>query len=188
MFDTYSISKQDALSFCITFVAIFIIFSLFIPIGWVGEIVPFWGPIPTTSLQEPISCIQDLCLFPTRPVMRWGEFPLMLNVYTPAFPDWFQWISFQLSGSKYLIRVGQVFFAALSLSIFRKWSTIWLNGYWSWLFIALLLVDWNWIFYRKALGNTEILMVNVCHWDLEAIDSKRWNTLGTVWANSWNLE
>ncbi len=157
MFDTDRISRANLITFFASVLAISAIFFV-LPIGWVGEVVPFWGPIPKVLSPDPLSCLGNVCLYPSRPILRWGTFPLMLNVYTPSIPDWIHWLNFRVTSSGHSIRIGQVLFSAIALCILRHWSTHWLKGYWCWLFIIFLCADWNWIFYKKALGNTEILL------------------------------
>jgi hypothetical protein len=117
-----------------------------------------WSTIPTTNVKEPLSCVGNLCLYSTRPLVRWGEFPWMFNVYTASFPDWPQWILYHLFHSPLSIRISQILSTLLLLLGLGYWVCKTLSPLYLVTFFALLLTDWNFLFYKKALGNTEMLL------------------------------
>ena len=135
-----------------------IIFQFLIPIGWIGEVTPMWSTIPITNIDQPLSCIGNLCLYSTRPLVRSGEFPWMLNVYTASFPDWPQWILYHIFNSPLIIRISQVLSTLLLLLGLGYWVRKTLSPLYLITFFGLLLTDWNFLFYKKALGNTEIIL------------------------------
>ena len=117
-----------------------------------------WGPIPQTSLSQPISCLGDLCLFPTRPLLRWHTLPIMLNVYTSAFPDWIHWVAYQITESILVVRCLQILCTAWAINLMFRWTDNVLEPKMQWFFWLLLMTDWGFLFYKKALGNTEIML------------------------------
>ncbi len=129
-----------------------------IPIGWIGEVTSMWGPIPLTTEPEPLSCFGDVCLHATRPILRWRNFPLMLNVYTPAWPDWIGWFMYRLVESPISIRISQVFCTTICLAILLRLTKGTLSSNSQTFFILFLLTDWNFMVYKRALGNTEIVL------------------------------
>ena len=143
---------------CLTLLIYTVVFHWILPVGIIGEVEPMWGPIPQTTLSTPVSCFGELCLFPTRPILRWHEFPLMLNVYTSAFPDWIHWILYQMTHSIQVIRATQITCATVATMTLTYWLRNHLSHPILWMFWFLLMTDWNYLFYKKALGNTEILL------------------------------
>lgn len=135
-----------------------ITFQFLIPIGWIGEVTPMWSTIPITNIEEPISCVGNLCLYSTRPLVRCGEFPWMFNIYTASFPDWPQWILYHLFNSPLSIRISQILSTLLLLLGLGYWGSKTLSPLYLITFFGLLLTDWNFLFYKKALGNTEMLL------------------------------
>ena len=135
-----------------------VVFQWIFPVGIIGEVEAMWGPIPQTTLASSTSCFGNVCLYPTRPILRWHDVPLMLNVYTSAFPDWIHWLIYRVTESFEMIRISQIVCATLATMTMTFWlrnhlSRHMLIGFW-----LLLMTDWNYLFYKKALGNTEILL------------------------------
>ncbi len=135
-----------------------IVFEWTLPIGWVGEVTSMWGPIPQTTLNSPISCLGDLCLYPTRPILRWDTIPIFHNVYTASFPDWPLWMLYNLTESTTAIRCAQIAFAGTTMSILVYLTRSFLSPIHQWVLWLWLAMDWNFLFYKKALGNTELLL------------------------------
>lgn len=117
-----------------------------------------WGSIPQTTMSSTISCMGELCLYPTRPILRWHDFPFMLNVYTSAFPDWIHWLVYQITESIEVIRCSQIICATLATMMMIFWLRDHFSHSMLIVFWSLLMTDWNYLFYKKALGNTEILL------------------------------
>ena len=140
----------------LTFCGLSVLFWKFIPIGWVGEVTSFWTAAPNTSHSEALSCVSDLCLYSTRPILRWNSFPIWHNVYTASFPDWIQYLWFQATGSTHGIRILQLLFSTALVVQLCLWSRHILSSKAQWLFWLWLMNDWSFLFYKKALGTTEI--------------------------------
>ena len=161
----------------LTFCVLAVLFWAFIPIGWVGEVTSFWTDAPQTSHSEAISCIADLCLYSTRPVVRWNGFPIWHNVYTASFPDWIHYIWFQATSNTNGIRILQLLFSTALIVQLCMWSKHLLSEKAQWILWLWMMNDWSFLFYKKALGTTEIglqwaLMLSV----LILLQPKRFNT------------
>ena len=142
----------------LTFILLSFIFQHAIPIGIVGEVEPLWGPIPTTTLSSPLSCVGELCLYSTRPLLRWQDFPLMLNVYTGAFPDWIHWLVYNITKNPVAIEWSKVFCATGATILIVHWIRQSISKPLVLMCWILLMTDWNYLFYKKSLGNTEIIL------------------------------
>ena len=145
-----------------------IVFYYFLPIGIVGEVSPMWGVIPHTIQNTEnwssatVSSLGSCELQTTRPLVfcqlaDWN-IPISLNVYTPSIIDWPNAIVYQLFPSPITIRWLQYGMSVL--------ATIWIccllrphvkKRYW-YMYIILLTSDWMYLFYKKALSNTEIAL------------------------------
>ncbi len=134
------------------------VFEWALPIGWVGEVTSMWGPIPQTTVDGPISCIGDFCLYPTRPIMRLNTLPIFHNVYTASFPDWPLWMLYNLTESPTFTRFAQIGFAGSTMSLLVYMTRSYLSPLSQWFLWLWLAMDWNFLFYKKALGNTELLL------------------------------
>lgn len=134
------------------------VFEWALPIGWVGEVTSMWGPIPQTTLDAPTSCIGKFCLYPTRPIVRLDTLPIFHNVYTASFPDWPVWMLYNLTESPTFIRFAQIGFAGSTMCLLVYMTRSYLSPLSQWFLWLWLAVDWNFLFYKKALGNTELLL------------------------------
>ena len=145
-----------------------IAFYHFLPIGIVGEVSAMWGVVPHTIQNTetwqmgPISSVGICELQTTRPLVfchiaDWN-IPISLNVYTPSVLDWPNALVYQMFPSPTTIRLLQYTMCVL--------ATMWIgflllphlqkpSGY---IYIALFTSDWVYLFYKKALGNTEIAL------------------------------
>lgn len=140
----------------LTIIVLSVLFERYIPIGWVGEVTSMWTRAPNTSHPEALSCVGDVCLHATRPLVRWNDVPIWHNVYTGSFPDWIQYLWFQTTGSTNGIRILQILFSAAFIVQLCVWSRIILSERAQWFFWLWLMNDWSFLFYKKALGTTEI--------------------------------
>ena len=118
----------------LTFCVLSVLFWKFIPIGWVGEVTSFWTNVPKTSHSEALSCIGDLCLYPTRPLVRWNEIPIWHNIYTASFPDWIHYFWFQTTSSTTGIRILQLLFSTALIVQLCVWSKLFLSEKAQWIF------------------------------------------------------
>ena len=140
------------------------IFFLCFPIGLVGEVTPMWANPPrvlasTTPIQDSILAeFGALQLRATRPILSFSGIPISLNTYTSAIPDWPHFLVYRLSQSPFAIQLSQLFFTLGFLFLLQRKLRPLLSQPWTLLFLFLLISDWNFLFYKKALGNTEILL------------------------------
>lgn len=142
----------------LTILVLSVLFERYIPIGWVGEVTSMWTSAPNTSHPEAISCVGDLCLHATRPLLRWNDVPIWHNVYTGTFPDWIHYAWFQGTGNATGIRILQILFSTALIVQLCVWSRQLLSERGQWIFWLWLMNDWSFLFYKKALGTTEITL------------------------------
>ena len=140
------------------------IFFLCFPIGLVGEVTPMWAEAPrvlisTTPIQDSILAeFGALQLRATRPILSFYGIPISLNMYTSALPDWPHFLVYRLSQSPFAVQLSQLIFSLGFLFILQRKLRPLFSQSWILLFLLLLISDWNFSFYKKALGNTEILL------------------------------
>ena len=140
------------------------IFFLCFPLGLIGEVSPTWAPFPkvistTNPIQDAILMeLGGLQLQTTRPILSFSSLPISLNIYTSALPDLPHWLLYQLTGSKEVIIILKCLFSISFLGFIWKNFAPKISEFWTMLYLFLLVSDWNFSFYKYALGNTEIFL------------------------------
>jgi 4-amino-4-deoxy-L-arabinose transferase-like glycosyltransferase len=122
-----------------------------------------WGPL-VASQTRPIETIQ---LGPWR-------MPLAINQYTGGLPDWPARAVFGLTGSITAVLALHGGLGALLIVCVHRF--LWFHGTRIAAGVAALLLatDWGFLFYRRALGGTELVLLAagvLCLW---ALWSRRW--------------
>ena len=160
---------------------------LFIILGWygisemgvVGEVAWTWmGGTPNGNLAEalPLHKMGPLTAASTRPMesLQLGELslPLVVNLYTGGIADWparlLSPLGLQATMSFHLL-AGALLIGLVHRFVRLHGSSIAANA------AALLLAtDWIFIFFRRALGGTELLLQAASLLCLWALWSRRW--------------
>jgi hypothetical protein len=145
-------------------VGVFLLSANFFPIGVVGEVATAWSAPPQVLQQtNPIETSVLLEWGPivvrsTRPIISLGILPISTNIYTSGLPDWPSSIIFYLSKSFTLVVFWHILLAAgllVSMTVLLRAHFTEKQRY----FLLLLLAsDWMFLFYKKALGATEMLL------------------------------
>ena len=150
--------------FCLPIFFFIGIFFLCFPVGLIGEVTPTWAPSPQVlSTTDPIQDstlleIGPLKLQATRPILSLHTLPISLNMYTSALPDFIHWLGYQLAPSIELVVSIKLLSSILFLAFIWRYFTDILSYFWTMLYLLLLVSDWNFTFYKYALGNTEICL------------------------------
>ena len=137
-------------------------------VGWVDG-TAFWAD---GSQSGPLVASQ------VRPLERldlWGiQLPLAVNHYTGGLADWPARASFALSGSLRLVQALHVVLGGLLLVLMHRFLRFHGTDIAAAVAALVLASDWNFVFYRKVLGGTEILLQAAGLLVLWAIWSRRW--------------
>lgn len=154
-------------------------------VGLVGEVAIGWAlpgaPTVLVTLDPPVSGAQDtgvLRAARTRPTERLvigpAEVPLAINAYTGGVADWPARLARALTGSLAAGTAVHVALGALLLLLAHRFllfhGTRIAAGAAAW----VLATDWCFVFYRKVLGGTEILLQAAALLVLWALWSRRW--------------
>ena len=158
-------------------------------VGVVGEVSASWG------LQNPPEVVIDwrgedpvmadgfsagpLVASQVRPLERLqlGSYslPLAVNQYTGGPPDWpARWI-FSATGSNRAVTALNVLLGALLLVLVHRFLRFHGTDIAAAVTALALATDWNFLFYRKVLGGTEILLQAAFLLTLWAFWSRRWS-------------
>ena len=146
----------------IVFFFILLVHNLF-PIGIVGEVAAAWVQPDVIQQSNPVqsSALETKGPFTirsTRPLISIGPLPISTNIYTSGIPDWPAAILFSLTSSATSVLYLNTFLGILLLlSIFFLLRDH-LSSLHRYLILLLLCGDWMFLFYKKALGGTEILL------------------------------
>lgn len=163
-------------------------------VGVVGEVDLGWalGRPPLALVQlEPQPVWADGAATPTagsrwgplvasqvRPVesLRLGEasLPLAINVYTGGPPDWPARLVWLATGSRRAVVALHVVLGGLLIALVHRFLRYRGTDVAAAVAALLLATDWSFVFYRKVLGGTELLLQAaglLCLW---ALWSRRW--------------
>ena len=113
-----------------------------------------------------------------RPLERldFGAFqlPLAVNQYTGALPDWPSKLVYGLTGSLSLVQGLHVFMGGALLFLMHRFLRFHGTDIAAAVAALVLASDWNFLFYRKVLGGTEVLLQAAGLLVLWALWSRRW--------------
>ena len=132
------------------------------PIGIVGEVAASWTKAPTVlQHSDPaedsiITTLGPLTLRSTRPLLSVGVVPISTNLYTSAIPDWPSALIFAFSQSSEMVLAWHQIMAGLLLFAMFGFLKQELSTVHRSLLILLLVSDWTFLFYKRALGGTEV--------------------------------
>ena len=136
--------------------------SRLFPIGIVGEVAASWTESPVVlqrsdpAEESILSNLGPLTLRSTRPIMSIGSIPISTNLYTSAIPDWPSALLFALSQSSALVLGWHQMMAGLLLFLIFGTLRRELPLFHRILLTLLLASDWTFLFYKRALGGTEV--------------------------------
>lgn len=162
-------------------------------IGVVGEVDLSWGlgspPTALVELSPPVYAdgasapsaghrVGPLVASQVRPIegLRLGQLtlPLAVNAYTGGLPDWPSRLLFLLTDSRRLVTGLHVLLGGLLLALVHRFLRFRGTDVAAAVAVLVLASDWSFVFYRKVLGGTEILLHAaglLCLW---ALWSRRW--------------
>ncbi len=162
-------------------------------IGLVGEVAIGWAlPSPPAVLVgfdpptwadgalQPTTghALGPLIASQVRPIERIviGEYalPLAINTYTGGPPDWPAAVVFGLTGSTKAVVGLHVLLGATLLILVRRFLRFHASALAGGLAALTLATDWCFVFYRKVLGGTEIVLLAATLLTVWALWSRRW--------------
>jgi hypothetical protein len=159
-------------------------------VGLVGEVAIGWAlPTPPTvlvALDPPVSGVEATGLLRaarTRPTERLVlptggggtvEVPLAVNAYTGGIADWPARIVRAATGSLAAGLAVHVLLGALLLALAHRFTALHGSRIAAGAVAAVLATDWCFVFYRKVLGGTELLLQAAALLVVWALWSRRW--------------
>ncbi|MCP4804379.1 MAG: hypothetical protein GY913_30425 [Proteobacteria bacterium] len=154
-------------------------------IGVVGEVAATWGlPVPPNVLVDfdgPAPGVKDDGLLRSshvRPMERiqLGDvaIPLAVNQYTGGPPDWPARMVHAATGSRTAVTATHIALGALLLVLVHRFLRFHGSPGSAGLAALVLAADWSFVFFRKVLGGTEILLQASALLVLWAFWSRRW--------------
>lgn len=152
-------------------------------IGLVGEVAIGWSSSPPVVQVEVGAPPPEVALGPlhgrrTRPIasLDLGELslPLAINTYTGGLPDWPAALVTALSGDGRAARWVHGGLGLLLLVLAHRFLRFHASALAGGLAALFLATDWCFLFYRKALGGTEILLQAAGLLLVWALWSRRW--------------
>ncbi|MDP2313384.1 MAG: hypothetical protein Q8P41_10795 [Pseudomonadota bacterium] len=154
-------------------------------VGLVGEVAVGWAlptpPVVLLTLDPPVSGAETTGLLQaarTRPTERLvigsAQVPLAINAYTGGAADWPARAARALTGSRTAGVVTHVALGALLLLLAHRFLTFHGTRIAAGAAAWVLATDWCFVFYRKVLGGTEILLQAAALLVLWALWSRRW--------------
>jgi len=155
-------------------------------VGLVGEVAIGWAlPTPPTvlvALDPPVSGVESegiLRAARTRPTERLVlpggvEVPLAINAYTGGLADWPARIARAATGSLAAGLAVHVALGALLLALAHRFTALHGSRIAAGAVAAVLATDWCFVFYRKVLGGTELLLQAAALLVIWSLWSRRW--------------
>jgi hypothetical protein len=161
-------------------------------VGVVGEVAGSWStPPPQVLIDDDPPLWADGAATPTgghragplvasqvRPISRLdlpgGPWPLAINVHTGGLADWPARLVHQLTGSQAAVVGLHVLLGLLLLTLSARFLQFHGTGGAAIIVALLLASDWSFLFYKKVLGGTEILLQAATLLCLWALWSRRW--------------
>ncbi len=162
-------------------------------VGLVGEVAIGWGlgaPPQVLTAFDPLTWADGaaastdghaagpLVASVVRPLERLTlgpvSVPLAINTYTGGPPDWPAWLAWRLTGSLGAVTAIHVALGGLLILLVHRFVRLHGGGVAAGVAALLLATDWSFVFYKKVLGGTEVLLqaaVLLCVW---ALWSRRW--------------
>ncbi|MCK6522371.1 glycosyltransferase family 39 protein [Myxococcota bacterium] len=155
--------------------------------GLVGEVAIGWGlgaPPPVVVSWDGPTLADGVALGPlvsaqVRPVERLDLFglslPVAVNHYTGGPPDWPARLLFAITGSLAAVSALHLALGAVFIGLCHRFLRFHGSSEAAPLAALLLATDWSFVFYRRALGGTELLLLGaglLCLWSFW---SRRWS-------------
>lgn len=154
-------------------------------VGIVGEVAIGWAlehpPEVLVQIDPPVSSDTDagwLRAARTRPterlVVAGAELPLAINAYTGGLADWPARLTRALTGEYAAGAATNLALGALLLTLAHRFLTFHGSRIAASAAAFVLATDWCFVFYRRVLGGTEILLQAATLLTLWALWSRRW--------------
>jgi len=149
-------------------------------VGVVGEVAIGWspGPAPVVVTDLATQAAGPVAWGPfaasgTRPLLSLGDWPLAVNTYTGGLPDWPARVAAGLAGWE---AAGWVHLAlgGLLLTLAHRFLRFHGTEASADAVALLLATDWAYVYYRKVLGGTEVLLGAAGLLVIWALWSRRW--------------
>ncbi len=157
-------------------------------VGVVGEVAIGWGVPGTPEVVlgwEPLRFAEGHRLGPlvasqVRPLERLSfagiDLPLAINTYTGGPPDWPARVLWALTGSAGAVVALHVVLGGLLLVLVHRFLRFHGTDVAAAVAVLALATDWHFLFYRKVLGGTEILLLAAGLLLIWATWSLRWRS------------
>jgi len=138
------------------------------PLRWAGGAADVtaghsWGPFVASQVR-PIEAMS----------LGGLDLPLAINAYTGGPPDWPARLVYALTGSLGLVTALHVALGALFIALVHRFLLIHGTPLAATLAALVLATDWSFVFYRKVLGGTELLLLAAVLLTWWALWSRRW--------------
>ena len=157
-------------------------------VGVVGEVATTWStptpPAVVLDWRDGQAVLADgqtfgpLVASQTRPLERVQlgpvAIPLAVNSYTGAIADWPARILYAITGSRKSVVGLHVFLGGVLLLLYHRFLSLHGSQIAGGVAALALAADWSFIYYRKVLGGTEVLLQAAALLALWALWSRRW--------------
>ncbi|MEE2749825.1 MAG: hypothetical protein VX519_00210, partial [Myxococcota bacterium] len=157
-------------------------------VGVVGEVTATWAsPSPPPVVLDwndnaPVmgdgQTMGPFVASQTRPLERIQvgplAIPLAVNSYTGAVADWPAQLLYAVTGSRTSVVVLHVLLGGLLLMLYHRFLSLHGSEIAGGVAALALAADWSFIYYRKVLGGTEVLLQAAALLALWALWSRRW--------------
>ena len=132
--------------------------------GIVGEVALGWRSFPTVLTDtDPISTSQlsnwgPFERFQTRPILRFGDWPWAINLYTSGLMDWPSRILTKAGATELHIRLWHAACGVLPLTILSLGLRNLIPARAALMMGVLFVTNWHFLVYKSLLGGTEIAL------------------------------
>jgi len=138
------------------------------PLRWAGGAADAtaghqWGPLVASQVR-PVEALS----------LGGLELPVAVNAYTGGLPDWPARLVYTLTGSLGLVTALHVALGALFIALIHRFLLFHGTPLAATLAALVLATDWGFVFYRKVLGGTELLLLAGVLLTWWALWSRRW--------------